>query len=126
MEKYLNKYSEQFYLLFRLVVGVLFFMHGLMKLNGFMAGKLPLASLMGAAMVIELLAGILLVLGLFTKWTALVSAIEMLVAFFMVHAPNGWNPLSNQGEPAALFFAAFLALMAHGAGKFSLDHKKKA
>ena len=58
---------------------------------------------------------------MFTRLAAAVSAIEMVIAYFKVHAPNGLIPLVNQGELALLYFVAFLVLMVYGAGKWSLE-----
>ena len=84
-------------------------------------------SLMGLAMIIEVLGGALIVLGLFTRYVAGIAAIEMIFAFFMAHYPKGINPLANGGEASVLFFAAFLVLYAFGSRGYALDNgwKKK-
>lgn len=107
------------YFVFRLLVGLMFFLHGWSKFFG--ATPLPLASLMGVAGVVELLVGLGVFFGFFTRLAAVGGAIQMLVAFFKVHAPLGINPLANGGELALLFFAAFLVLAVYGAGKWSLE-----
>ncbi|MEK6949583.1 MAG: DoxX family protein, partial [Nanoarchaeota archaeon] len=115
------------YFVFRVFIGLLFLQHGLQKLFGAFGGvtgngqPVELFSLFGAAGLIEFVAGIAIAVGLFTRLAAFISAIEMLVAYFMVHIPNGLIPLVNQGELALLYFAAFLALKAYGAGKWSLE-----
>ena len=123
IEKYANK--DYFYLVFRVFVGLLFLQHGLQKVFGMFGGiggnTFPLMSLFGAAGLIELIAGIAIPLGLFTRLAAAASAIEMVVAYFIVHVPNGLIPLVNQGELALLYFASFLVLMVYGAGKWSLE-----
>lgn len=106
-------------LLARVIIGAVFFIHGYVKFAG--GGFSGLSTLFQIAGIIEVVGGVLLVLGLWTRLTALVTAVEMLVAWFYVHVPNGWNPLANNGEPAALFFAAFLLLFIHGPGEYSLD-----
>ena len=116
-----KKFNEYSYVVFRLIVGVLFLLHGLSKFGVLGGEAKPLMSLMGAAGVIEVVVGILLTLGAFVCIASSVAAIEMIVAYFMVHAPQGMNPLSNGGEPALLFFAAFLVLIAHGSGKLSVE-----
>ena len=121
VQEWLKKNSEKFYFVFRVLFGLLFLLHGLQKVSGILAGKMQLFSLMGLAGVIELVGGALVLVGLFTTYVALVSAVEMLVAYFMAHASNGWNPLVNKGEAAVLFFGAFLVLAAYGSGKWALD-----
>ncbi len=125
MEKFIQKNQEYLYVVFRVIIGLLFLLHGIMKVGGLMGDKIPVVSLIALAGVIELVAGILILVGLVTRYAAIISAVQMLVAYFMVHAKGGLNPLANQGELAVLFFAAFLAIIVHGAGKFSLDHKLK-
>lgn len=121
MNKFLENNSEYFYLVFRVIVGVLFFMHGLMKVSAITS--FSFSSLMFYAGLIELVGGAFVVIGLFVRPVALIAGIEMIGAFFMAHAPSGLNPLANKGEPAVLFFAAFLVLLAYGAGKISVDNK---
>lgn len=112
---------------FRVVVGWMFFEHGAQKLFGWFGGKAvdSLASMFGVAGVVEVVVGLAVILGVFVKLAALLGGVEMLAAYFMVHFPNGWNPLVNQGELALLYFAAFLALLAWGAGKWSLERALK-
>jgi len=121
--KYANK--EYFYFVFRVFVGLLFLQHGLQKLFGMFGGlggnSAEIFSMMGLAGLIELLGGLAIALGLFARLGALFAAIEMPIAYFMAHAPNGIIPLVNKGELALLYFAAFLVIMAFGARKFSLE-----
>ena len=123
IEKYANK--DYFYFVFRVFVGLLFLQHGLQKLFGMFGGlggqPAELLSLMGLAGIIETFGGLGIALGLFTRLIAFVTAIEMAVAYFMVHIPIGAVPLLNQGEPALLYFASFLVIMVYGAGKWSLE-----
>ncbi|MBI2151142.1 DoxX family protein [Candidatus Woesearchaeota archaeon] len=120
----LKKYSEQIYVLFRVLVGLLFLQHGAQKLFGWFGaqGTVQLYSLMGLAGVIEFFGGLAIVLGLFTRLAALGSAVTMLVAYFKVHfSLAAWLPIVNKGELALLYFAAFLVLLVWGAGKLSLE-----
>ena len=122
LNKLSEKWADQLYAVFRILVGVLFVQHGLQKIFGLFGGQAQsLVSLMGLAGIIELVGGLLLALGLLTRWAALVSGIQMIVAYIMVHAPQGWVPLVNKGELALLYLAAFLAILAYGAGTWSLD-----
>ncbi|MEK6934426.1 MAG: DoxX family protein [Nanoarchaeota archaeon] len=121
MENFFKKHSNSFYVVFRVIIGLVFFLHGYQKLQGVIGGNIELVSLFGLAMVIEVLGGALILIGLLTRYVALITAVEMLIAYFMVHITKGLSPLANGGEPAVLFFAAFLVLIAYGAGKFSVD-----
>ena len=123
IEKYANK--DYFYFVFRVFVGLLFLQHGLQKLFGMFGGlggqPAELLSLMGLAGIIETFGGLGIALGLFTRLVAFVAGIEMLVAYFMAHVPNGPVPLLNFGELPLLYFASFLVIMVYGAGKWSLE-----
>ena len=121
VKEFLESKSDYFYFVFRIIVGILFLLHGLQKVSGIFNGKIAIVSLFGLAAVIETAGSILLIIGLFTRYVALITAIEMLVAYFMMHLPNGLSPLANKGEPALLFFAAFLVLSTFGAKKWALD-----
>lgn len=117
----------------RLVLGIIFVYHGYMKLFapggftgavGFMAAlKIPLplyAALLISAL--EFAGGILLIIGLLTKWTSVLLLIEMLVAFFKVHLKNGFV-ISQQAygyEFVLLILASLIVIIASGPGSFSL------
>ena len=119
-EKYINK--DYAYFIFRVLVGLLFLQHGLQKLFGMFGGKSSeLFSIMGLAGIIEFLAGISIALGIFARFGAFFAALQMAVAYFMAHAPQGLIPILNMGELALLYFAAFLAIMAFGARRWSLE-----
>ena len=109
----------------RIMAGLMFLQHGIAKLFGFPPipyfANLQLFSLLGLAGVLELVGGILLILGLFTRPVAFILSGEMAVAYFMGHAPKGFMPLVNQGELAVLFCFIFLYLASAGAGPWSLD-----
>ncbi len=119
--KCVNQYGSYFYLVFRVLIGVLFFMHGWMKFSG--ASPAPFGSLFWFAGAIEVVAGVLFVLGVFSRLAATITAIEMIVAWFVAHVSQGWNPLTNGGEAAVLFLAAFLVLIVYGNGKWALESK---
>src|SRR5256885_15289988 len=76
----------------------------------------PLPPLLIAAGAIEVVAGVLVTLGLFTRLAAFIASGEMAVAYWMQHAPNGFWPLANKGEAAILFCFVFLYLAAAGPG----------
>ncbi len=87
---FLSKYSPQILGVVRIVVGLLFLEHGLMKIVGFPApmGHGPLPPMIMAAGIIELLGGALLILGLFSRIAAFVCSGEMAFAYFIVHFPK--------------------------------------
>jgi putative oxidoreductase len=109
----------------RIVAAFMFMAHGTQKLLGWPSAEPQPAvdpvSLMGLAGVLETFGGLLLLVGLFTRPVAFVLAGEMAVAYFMAHAPRGFFPLLNKGEPAVLYCFVFLYLAAAGAGPWSLD-----
>lgn len=109
----------------RFVTGFLFFWHGAQKLFNFPArpqgGAIAVMSFMGLAGVLEVVGGLLILLGLFTRPTAFLLSGMMAVAYFMAHAPGGFLPLVNRGELAALYSFVFLFLTAAGGGPWSLD-----
>ncbi|HEY0673993.1 MAG TPA: DoxX family protein [Longimicrobiales bacterium] len=113
--------------LLRIVAGLLFMMHGGQKLLGWFGGPggdggtVELMSLMGLAGVLELVGGALLIIGLLTRPVAFILSGQMAVAYFMAHFPNGFWPIENRGEPAALFAFIFLYLAFNGAGPWSVD-----
>jgi putative oxidoreductase len=119
--------SRWTYVILRIGAGLLFLEHGLQKLFGAFGGigapgaTVPVASQLGVAGMLELAGGALLILGLMTRPVAVVLAVEMIVAFFLVHAPQGGWPIQNQGELALLYAAIFLFLAGNGAGPLSLD-----
>ncbi|MCP2045434.1 DoxX family protein [Pontibacter sp. HSC-36F09] len=123
MERFLGPYSPQLYAILRIVAGLMFAMHGTQKLFGWPGdgNTVEIASLMGLAGIIELVAGLMIAFGFLTGWAAFIASGEMAVAFFMAHAPQGWNPLLNKGETALLYCFLFLYMAAHGSGIWSID-----
>jgi len=109
----------------RIVTGLLFLQHGTAKLfhapHQAMFDHLQLMSLMGVQGIIEVVGGLLLVLGLFSRPVAFILAGDMAVAFFYAHFPHGWLPILNGGDLAVLFCFGFLYLWAEGPGPWSLD-----
>lgn len=116
------QYAPRLYAIFRMVFGFLWLFHGLQKLFGMFGGNVAeLASLRGAAGVIELVAGTLIMTGLFTRQAAFIASGQMAAAYFLSHQPRGGWPIENGGELAALYSFAFLYIAARGAGEWSLD-----
>jgi putative oxidoreductase len=113
----------------RIMTGLLFLAHGSTKLLTFPATEMfpsppPLMSLMGIGGLLELVGGVLIVLGLFTRLTAFVLSGMMAVAYFMFHAPAAFMPILNGGELAIMYCFVFLYLAAAGAGPWSLDAQR--
>ena len=109
------------YSLMRVIVGLAFAEHGAQKLFGLLGGRaVPLASLFGAAGVIELVGGLLIAFGVLTTWAALIASGEMAVAFFHSHAPQGFWPIQNHGELAVLYCFVFLYIAARGGGRWKI------
>lgn len=121
-----GRFTPQALAALRVITGLLFIGHGLVKLAGFpegaQPGVQPLLSLMGVGAVIEVVTGALVALGLFTRPAAFVASGQMAVAYFMFHAPAGFFPVLNGGEPAILFSFIFLLISAAGAGAYALDN----
>ncbi|MEY2572206.1 MAG: putative oxidoreductase, partial [Verrucomicrobiota bacterium] len=70
---------------------------------------------------IELVGGLLIALGLFTRFAAFIACGMMAVAYFMVHAKGGFFPIINRGEPAVIYCFVFLYVFFYGGGRISLD-----
>jgi len=118
-----KEYQSYMYLTFRVLVGLGFFLHGGQKLFGWFGGP-GFSALSGNFMfagIVELITGLLIVVGFFTSISAIFGAIVMIGAWVIVHGKEGINPLTNGGELAMIYFAAFLVLIAYGAGKWSLE-----
>ncbi len=120
----LKAQSATIYATTRIVVGFLFTLHGVEKIFGVISRDEPVAlfSLLGAAGVIELVAGALIWLGFKTSWAAFISSGQMAVAYFYAHQPRAFWPLENDGERSILYCFIFLYFAAKGSGILSLDH----
>lgn len=115
----------------RLILGVILIAHGWQKFNewtiagtteSFESMGVPAASVAApAAAIIELVGGILLILGLRTKIVAALVAVDMLGAFTIAHAPNGIFVSEGGWELVGVIFAAALMLIAAGPGIRSVD-----
>jgi len=110
--------------IFRIGTGLLFWQHGAQKLFGLLGGTQVESyfSLMGLAGVFEFFGGLLVALGLFTRPVAGLLALEMLIAYFYAHAPNGVFPIQQGGgELALLYMLAFAVIATLGPGSWNLD-----
>ena len=107
--------------LFRFCFGLFYFQHATQKFLGWpnaLGFPLPM---MKAAGCIELMCGLLIMIGLFTPYAAFLASGEMASAYFIAHFPHGFWPLTNGGEPPVLFCFAFLLIATQGAGLWSVD-----
>lgn len=122
---WLQRWQPQLLAILRIVTGLLFLEHALIKLAGFPPGGKPglqeVGSFLWIAGLIELVTGVLVTLGLFTRVAAFIAAGEMAYAYWFVHAKMGLYPAVNMGEAAILFCFVFLYLAAAGPGAWSVD-----
>lgn len=131
MNQLCEKLTPVAFLIARVLVAYMFLLHGTAKLFEFPMsmtggnGAVPLFSLFGIAAILEVVGGILIILGLFTRFTSFILSGQMAVAYFMFHASADtlFQPMLNKGELAALYSVVFLAFVFTGAGKYSLDAK---
>ena len=123
---WLSRWQPQLLAILRIVVGLLFLEHATQKFFGFPAPfpVHPLPPMLIAAGAIELVAGILITIGLFTRLAAFIASGEMAVAYFIGHFPKGFWPAPKMGEGAILYCFVFLYLAAAGAGAWSVDNAR--
>jgi putative oxidoreductase len=129
----LNRFADPVYCILRLIVGLMFACHGGQKLLGFPGGGHGGAQgLMLLGGIIELVGGLMIAFGFLTRLAAFVSAGEMAVAYFMVHAAGKaighaptpteqFFPILNKGELAVVLCWLFLFMVFYGAGRWSID-----
>ncbi len=124
MAQLLEIWKPRLLSILRIITGFLFMQHGGQKIFGYPVPQysdFDLFSIMGVAGTLELAGGFLIMLGLFTRSTAFLLSGLMAVAYFMVHVPQGFWPIVNGGELAALYSFVFLYLCAAGPGEWSID-----
>jgi putative oxidoreductase len=120
---FLHGYEPQTYALLRIVTGFLFLWHGMQKLFGF-PGQMPPgapAFIIWVAGPIELVGGVLVMIGLFTRGAAFLASGLMAFAYWMGHGTKALLPVQNQGELAVIYCFVLLFISARGAGIWSLD-----
>jgi putative oxidoreductase len=123
-----NRLRDPVLSLFRIVVGLLFLFHGLSSVFGVFGGNRGTGHAIAAgtwpgwyAAVIQIVCGVLVLVGLLTRPSAALASGSMAYAYFAVHLPKGVIPLQNGGEPAAIFSWAFLLIAVFGGGSWALD-----
>jgi len=125
---FLRPYRPQLLSLLRFMTGLLILQHGCAKYLNFPVGPMNHASpstMSGAAGILELAGGILLVLGLFTRPVAFILSGMCAVAYFYAHAPRGFFPILNAGELAVLYCFTLLYIASAGGGAWSLDRSMR-
>lgn len=121
---FLEPYCSYFLSVLRVMSGLLILQHGTTKYLNFPVSSFSNTSpftMSGAAGLLELVGGALLVVGLFTRPVAFILSGTMAVAYFYAHFPRGFFPLLNGGELAALYCFVFLFIAAGGGGTWSID-----
>lgn len=121
----LSAYAPQALAVLRIVAAILFILHGTQKLIGFPATEFspPLMSLFGLAGIIEIIGGLMILFGFFSRIAAFIASGEMAVAYWMAHAPSNVFPSNNGGDAAILFCFVFLYLVFAGPGTWSVNRK---
>ena len=127
MENMLNTWRPRVLSLLRILTGFLFIQHGTQKIFGFPGpqhGAFDLFSLFGLAGSLEVVGGILILIGLFTRPVAFLLSGEMAFAYFIAHAPRSFWPMLNGGELAVMWSFVFLYLAFAGGGQWSFDNMR--
>ncbi len=127
----LNNYSQLMLGLLRIMTALLFLAHGTQKFLSFPGGERAgsgwaFTHPSAYAGLVELVAGTLIALGLFTRPAAFVASGTMAAAYFIAHAPQGFWPINNGGDAAILYCFVFLYLVFAGPGALSIDGARKS
>ena len=113
----------------RIITALLFLEHATMKFLQFPAAipgvPYPLPTIMLIAGAIEVVTSLMMLAGFYTRVAAFIASGEMAAAYFMAHAPQGFWPALNFGEPAILFCFIFLYLSLAGGGAWTLDSVRR-
>ena len=122
MAAFMKPFESHTYAVLRIVAGLLFLWHGTQKLFGF-PKEVPDAPafILYVAGPIELVGGVLVMIGLFTRWSAFLCSGLMAAAYWIAHGTKHLFPMLNGGELAILYCFVFLFIAAKGAGIWSVD-----
>ena len=131
LSRLLSPLAEPVYAAMRIVVGILFGFHGVQKVLGLLTESRPaVGSELWIGGVIELVAGLLIAVGLMTRWAAFVSSGTMAVAYVQFHwkcaFDSAFFPVVNMGELAVVYAFVFLYIACRGAGTASIEGKPKS
>ncbi len=119
---FMKQYEDQTYALMRIIAGFLFVWHGSMKILNFPPMEMsPPAYVQYGAGGIELIGGVLIMIGLFTAPAAFLASGLMAAAYWMAHSGNDLLPILNRGELAVLYCFVFLYISSKGSGTWSVD-----
>jgi putative oxidoreductase len=119
---FLAKYEPQVYAVLRIITGFLFLWHGSQKLFGFPHTDHPIpVYVIAIGGTVEFVGGLLVTIGLATRYAAFICSGEMAYAYWSAHALHGILPMVNFGEMAVLYCFLFLFISAKGSGTFSID-----
>lgn len=127
--KQLSKYSDQAYALLRIMTGAMFAFHGCQKMLGFLRDfpAPTVGSQIWVGGIIELVGGLLVLIGFQTRWAAFLASGTMAVAYFQFHwkfqMGQEFFPAINHGEPAVLYCFIFLYIACRGVGIWGLDKR---
>ncbi len=130
MNHTLDRYAPYALAALRIATALIFIPHGTQKLFGFPAvpanGLPPVLSLLGIGAIMELVGGLLILVGLWTRPVAFLLAGEMAVAYWLFHFPRNFYPVLNGGDASILYCFVFLLLVFTGPGAFSVDGARGA
>ena len=129
---FMQAYTNQTYALLRIFTGLTFLFHGTQTLFALpIPIPPPIAEQMPPFVVpvagpIELIGGLLVAVGLFTRWAAFLCSGLMAAAYWMAHGTQAFFPIVNQGDLAIMYCFAFLFISAQGSGVWSVDEARGA
>lgn len=124
---FLKRFEREIYAAFRIVVGLLFMMHGSQKLLGYpVSGPADLPAVVTYVTApIELVGGLLVMVGLMAGWAAFLGSGLMAAAYWIAHGLKAIHPIENGGELAVLFCFSLMLIAARGSGSYSIDSFRK-